>query len=135
LLPVAQTLTARCGFATVAGFAEERRGSMPDGFRVDLAALEDAAAGINMTLEDLGNARVDSLDGRSADYGHDHLASTVADFCDRWEIGVEHLATDGREVAQRLSQSVQDYRRVDTAAKDRMNGIRQRSTGPDPAAR
>ena len=108
---------------------------MADGFRVDLAALEDAAAGINMTLEDLGSARVDSIDGRSADYGHDDLANTIADFCDRWEIGVEHLATDGQEVAQRLSQSVQDYRKVDTGVKDRMNGILQRSTGPDPAAR
>jgi hypothetical protein len=107
---------------------------MSDGFRVDLAALEDAAAGINMTLEDLGRARVDSLDGRSADYGNDHLADTVADFCDRWEIGVEHLATDGREVAQRLSQNVQDYRKVDASAKDRMHGILQRPTGPDPAA-
>jgi len=107
---------------------------MPDGFRVDLAALEDAAAGINMTLEDLGRARVDSLDGRSVDYGHEHLAATIADFCDRWEIGIEHLATDGQEVAQRLSQSVQDYRKVDTVVRDRMNGILQSSTGPDPAA-
>jgi hypothetical protein len=105
-----------------------------DGFRVDLPALEDAAAGINMTLEDLGRARVDSLDGRSAGYGHDQLADTVADFCDRWEIGVEHLATDGQEVAQRLSQSVQDYRKVDDAAKDRLTGILQSSSGPDPAA-
>jgi hypothetical protein len=107
---------------------------MSDGFRVDLGALEDAAAGINMTLEDLGRARVDSLDGRSADYGHDHLADTVADFCDRWEIGVEHLATDGQEVAQRLSQNVQDYRKVDTATAGRMNGLLQRPAGPDPGA-
>lgn len=107
---------------------------MSDGFRVDFGALADAAAGINMTLEDLGRLRVDSLDGRSDAYGHEHLADTVADFCERWEIGVEHLATDGREVAQRLSQSVQDYRKVDTATANRMNGILQSPTGPDPAA-
>jgi hypothetical protein len=81
-----------------------------------------------------GRARVDTLDGRSADYGHDHLADTVADFCDRWEIGVEHLATDGQEVAQRLSQNVQDYRKVDTATAGRMNGLLQRPAGPDPGA-
>jgi hypothetical protein len=61
---------------------------MSDGFRVDIRALEDAAAGINMTLEDLGRSRVDTLDGRSDVYGHEHLADTVADFCDRWEIGI-----------------------------------------------
>ena len=106
---------------------------MSGGFRVDLGALEDAAAGINMTLEAVGKARIDTVDGQKADYGHDHLADTIADFCDRWEIGVEHLANDGRQVAQRLSQSVQDYRKVDAAAKGRMNEILQRPTGPDPA--
>jgi hypothetical protein len=105
-----------------------------DGFRVDLGALEDAAAGINTTLNDLKAARVDGLDGRSADYGHGDLADTVADFCDRWELGVEHLATDGQEVATRLSQSVQDYLEVDKSAKGRMDGILQRLSGPDPAA-
>jgi hypothetical protein len=108
---------------------------MSDGFRVDLAALEKASAGINMTLEDLTLAKIDGLDGQSSAYGHDHLSSTVADFCERWEIGVEHLAVDGQEVAERLSQSAQDYRKADTAAADRLNGILQRTTGPDPAAR
>jgi hypothetical protein len=107
---------------------------MSDGFRVDLPALEQASAGINMTLEDLTLAKVDTLDGTSSVYGHDDLASAVADFCDRWEIGVEHLATDGQEVAERLSQSVQDYRKADTAAAGRFNGILQSVTGPDPAA-
>jgi hypothetical protein len=107
---------------------------MSDGFRVDLGALEDAATGINTTLNDLKAAKIDGLDGRQADYGHGHLADTVADFCDRWELGVEHLATDGQEVAARLSHSVQDYLAVDKAAKGRMDGIFQRLSGPDPAA-
>lgn len=107
---------------------------MSDGFRVDLAALADAAAGINMTLENLGRSGVDSLDGRPEIYGHERLAATIAEFCDRWQIGIEHLARDGQEVSQRLSQSVQDYRRVDTTAVNRMNGILHEPTGPDPAA-
>ena len=77
---------------------------------------------------------IDDLDGRKADYGHDKLAETIADFCDRWELGVEHLATDGQEVASRLSHSVQAYLKVDQAAKGRMDGIFARPTGPDPAA-
>ena len=37
---------------------------MSDGFRVDLGALEDAATGINQTLNDLKAKRIDDLDGR-----------------------------------------------------------------------
>jgi hypothetical protein len=106
-----------------------------DGFRVDLGGLERAAEGVNETLAGLKAARVDALDGDAADFGHDHLAETVKDFCDRWEIGVEHIATDGREVAQRLNDSVKAYLAADKAAKGRMDGIYQSATGPDPAAK
>jgi hypothetical protein len=107
---------------------------MADVFQVDLGALEDAAEGINTTLNQVRAAKVEQIDGNRAAYGHDHLADMVADFCDRWEIGVEHLATDGHEVALRLSHSVQAYLHADTAAKGRMDGIYGRSSGPDPAA-
>jgi hypothetical protein len=105
-----------------------------NGFRVDLGALEDAATGVNQTLNDLAAKKIDQLDGRKAAYGHQRLADTIADFCDRWELGVEHLATDGQEIASRLSHSVQSYLEVDRAAKGRMDGTLQRPTGPDPAA-
>jgi hypothetical protein len=107
---------------------------MADGFSVDLGALESASSGIDDTLTDLKKVRVDSLDGSASDYGHDQLAGTVKDFCDRWEIGVEHLAADGREIADRLRQSVQDYLAVDKAAKGHLDGIFKNATGPDPAA-
>jgi len=104
-----------------------------DGFLVDLGALENAVAGVNDTLAALAAAPVDSLDGTAADYGHDRLAETVEDFCDRWAIGADHLATDAREVAQRLNDSLAAYLAADTAAKGRMDGIYQSPTGPDPA--
>jgi hypothetical protein len=107
---------------------------MTDGFHVDLGALEEAAIGINTTLNDLKARRTDDLDGRAADYGHDRLADTITGFCDRWELGVEHLATDGQEIAGRLSHSVQAYLKADRNAKGRMDGILERRTGPDPAA-
>ena len=103
-----------------------------DGFRVDLGALEDAAAGINSTLYRLQNKKVSDVDGRHEGYGHGHLADVVSDFCDRWEIGVEHLAKDGQAIADQLSKSVQAYLRMDTAAKGRMDGILERVTGEDP---
>jgi len=102
-------------------------------------ALEDAAIGINTTLNELKAKRIDDLDGRKADYGHDKLAETIADFCDRWELGVEHLATDGQEVATRLSQSVQAYLKVVVAPGPRL-GADRRGPGavcrrPGPTAR
>ncbi len=107
---------------------------MSDGFRVDLGALESAAAGVNETLADLKAARVDSLDASAGAFGHSRLAGTVKDFCDRWEIGIEHLATDGQEIMQRLNDSLEAYLVADKAAKGRMDGIYQSPTGPDPAA-
>ncbi|WP_051809486.1 hypothetical protein [Actinoplanes subtropicus] len=76
---------------------------MSDGFRVDLGPLENAAAGVNETLADLKAARVDGIDGEPGAYGHGHLADVVKDFCDRWEIGIEHLATDGHLGGRRCS--------------------------------
>jgi hypothetical protein len=109
--------------------------AVSDGFRIDLGALESAAAGVDETLADLKAARVDSLDGNAADYGHNRLAKTVEDFCDRWEIGVEHLATDGQEIVQRLNDSLSAYLAADQAAKGRMDGIYSSASGPDPAAK
>lgn len=105
---------------------------MADGFRVDLSALEDAAAGVNRTLAELKAHKVSDLAGSKDEYGHDDLAETVADFCTRWELGVENLAKDAQQVATRLSQSVQAYLQVDQAAQGMFDGILQRTTGEDP---
>ena len=107
---------------------------MTDGFSVDLGALEDAATGVNFTINALRKTKVDQLAGPAGDYGHDHLARTVTDFGDRWEIDVEHLAQDGMEIARRLTDSVRDYLAADEAAEGRMDGFFSQPTGPDPAA-
>jgi hypothetical protein len=107
---------------------------MADGYHVELPALEDAAAGINETLSELKAHRVSDLDADPATFGHDGLASTLTDFGDRWELGVEHLATDAQQVSARLSQCVQAYLMADRTAADNMSAILN-GTGPDPAAR
>jgi hypothetical protein len=107
---------------------------MTDGFSVDLGALEEAATGVNFTINAIRKTKVDKLAGQADDYGHDHLAKTVKDFCDRWEIGVEHLVKDGMEIAQRLTDSVRAYVTADEAAKGRMDGVYAKPTGPDPGA-
>lgn len=103
-----------------------------EGFRVDLGALESAAKGVNTTLHELKAKKVSDIDGKAEDYGHDALAATLADFCDRWETGVEHLSKDAQEIASRLSLSVQHYLRVDDSLKGHLDGILQRPTGEDP---
>lgn len=105
---------------------------MSEGFRVDLGALEKAAEGVNATLYDLNTKKVSDLDDHSGDLGHDGLAETITDFCDRWELGIEHLAKDGQEVASRLSRSVQNYLHLDNALKGHMDGLLERHTGGDP---
>jgi hypothetical protein len=104
------------------------------GFRVDLGALESAAEGIDTVLYDLQSRRVSDLKPAGDDVGHGPLADLLADFCDRWELGVENLAKDGQAIAVRLSQAVANYLKVDTAAAGRLDGILQAGDGPDPAA-
>jgi len=104
------------------------------GFLVDLFSLQQAADGVNGTLDEVGQQNVSAIKCGKSAMGHDHLADTVSDFCDRWQLGVDHLAKDGREIADRLSLSVTVYRRVEQGIRDHINGILQQSTGSDPAA-
>jgi hypothetical protein len=102
---------------------------MTDGFAVDLTALVQASANVDTVLRNLGQQSVNDLNpGRDA-IGHDRLTDRFGDFCARWDIGIMHLVTDGRAVADRLRASAQAYERVDHAVAGRFAG-----TGPDPAA-
>lgn len=67
---------------------------MADGFRVDVTALQKAAVGVADTIEAVSSHKASDIDCDKSAFGHDHLA-TVSDFCDQWQIGVEHLANDG----------------------------------------
>jgi hypothetical protein len=88
-----------------------------DEFYVDLEALEKAASGINTTLDAMATKKVSDVDSPRESFGHDELASAVEDFCDRWNIGVENLATDGSEVADRLNQCVKRYQAAEFATR------------------
>ena len=86
-------------------------------FYVDLEALEDAASGINRTLDAMATKKVSDVDAAAEAFGHDELASAVADFCDRWNIGVENLAADGAEVSDRLNRCVKRYQSAEIATQ------------------
>lgn len=108
---------------------------MPDGFRVDLPALKKAAEGVNSTIGAMAKKRVRDIDCPADGFGHDRLAATVAEFCDRWDMGVENLTEDAKEIAGRLAHCVQVYRQTDEAARAHFEGITQRSSGDDPAGK
>jgi hypothetical protein len=98
------------------------------GFRVDLSALTAASQGIDGVLYDIGNNKVSDIEVDPPTVGHDRLASSISDFCDRWNLGVNNLAKDGQAVADRLNSSVEAYDRTEKAITGVFSG-----TGNDPA--
>lgn len=106
---------------------------MGQGFRVDLGALERAASGVTNTLDQVSAHRVGEGTAGQADYGHSRLAGTVADFCDRWQLGVTNLAKDGQEIVTRLNACVASYERVEESLHGEFSGILGSTSGPDPA--
>ncbi len=101
---------------------------MVTGFRVDLGALTSASQGIDGVLYDVANNRVGGIKVDTSVAGHERLAESVAEFCDRWDRGVGNLAEDGRAVADRLRASVAAYVEVEHATAGVFD-----SPGPDPA--
>lgn len=106
---------------------------MADGVSVDLGALRNAAEGVTDTLNALATRKVSDIDAPRNAFGHDSLADAVIDFCDRWNIGVSHLANDAAEVANRLNHCVLAYEHADRTAHQSLDGI-LRLLGSDPAA-
>lgn len=106
---------------------------MSDGFRVDVGALRHASDGIDGVLQDVRAENVTAIDPGVTAFGHTRLASSLAGFCDRWQLGVDNLATDGQEIAGRLRVSMNAYEQFERAAKQRLDSILQ-GTGPDPGA-
>ncbi len=96
--------------------------------------MERASEGVNSVLLDLQNEKISDIGGKGADYGHDGLAGVVSDFSSRWELGVENLAKDAREIASRLSLSAQAYGQVEGALAGHIAETLQRARGVDPAA-
>lgn len=92
-------------------------------FTVDLAALVDAATGVNSTIDMIEQHKVEDIDPPKAAFGHDRLATAVIGFCDRWQHGVGCLARDGREVANRLTTSVNTYTGVEQTATDAVKSL------------
>jgi hypothetical protein len=102
-----------------------------DGYMVDFRALQDAAAGVNGVLDDVSAHPVDGIPHDASAVGHEALAATLSDFLDRWQRGVSNLASDGRQIAERLTANVNAY----TEVEERVSGLFTailRGAGADP---
>ncbi|OLF05098.1 hypothetical protein BLA60_37600 [Actinophytocola xinjiangensis] len=93
-----------------------------DGFTVDVEALTAAGQGITDLMGKLDQKKVQDIDCDSGAVGHDRLAGSLENFCDRWQIGVENLLSDGAQIAQRLLDSASEYSRRDDEAAAAMGG-------------
>lgn len=110
---------------------------MADGFHVDLGALEEAASGVNGTLDEASQRRVSDIPHSSSAAGNSDLAGSVSNFLDRWQRGVDNLVSDGREIATRLKENADVYRAVEQHTCDQIKLIHGQLTGngPDPGVR
>jgi hypothetical protein len=98
---------------------------------VDLRALQDAAAGVNGVLDDVTAQPVSGIPHDSSAVGHEALAATLSDFLDRWQRGVSNLASDGQQIAARLTANVTAYTTVEEHVSGQFTAI-LRGTGADP---
>ncbi|MDQ6875321.1 MAG: hypothetical protein M3042_09715 [Actinomycetota bacterium] len=106
---------------------------MARGFRVDLSALQQAAVGVSGVIDEVDQQALHGIQTGPAVIGHDRLSGTLADFCGRWQRGVDHLATDGRAIADGLTRCAVAYKEADRRGVDRLGGTVERSTVPGSA--
>jgi hypothetical protein len=104
-----------------------------DGFAVDVAALERAAAGIDDVLDEIAVRDISGLRCDESVAGDGDLAGALAVFCSAWQRGVGSLIKDGREMAARLAVCAATYRTAEQETRDTIVGGVVR--GPAPAAR
>ncbi|MGH3973076.1 MAG: hypothetical protein ACRDS9_07100 [Pseudonocardiaceae bacterium] len=103
---------------------------MPNGFDVQLAALDQAAQAISQTMRDMESCAVEDIAGDAGQYGHDGLHDAFEHFCDRWQYGVEVLIEDGDKIVRALNASMDTYINTDGAVEQSMRSV---GTGADPA--
>lgn len=107
---------------------------MAAGFRVNLEALDEAADGVNGTIEVFSRQQVSDIPFQASAVGHPELAGSLSDFLSGWERGVQNLVVDAESVARRLAASAADYAQADKNVQHAANTIFQ-GDGADPGLR
>jgi hypothetical protein len=109
---------------------------MSYGYYVDLSAMHSTIEGIQQTLDALSVSAVRDIDPPTEAFGHEGLGDAVAEFCERWDIGVGHLAGDAAEVGDRLRVTAATYEQADDLSLRAIapSGTAVQGGGVDPAA-
>lgn len=121
------TLLPRWGSVLLKGEVE----TVPEGFNVDLQALDRAAEAIAQTMHDMQSREVGDICGDEQQYGHSGLHAAFEHFCSRWQYGVEVLIEDGDTMTQVLNKVVDTYVAADQSSAQSLRSMGQCS---DPAA-
>ena len=92
-------------------------------FEVDLQALATAAQGMADTVQLLKDKDVEDLVPTEGMLGSAVVWDAVAEFKDRWELGLNNLVGDVEEMAGRLGQVATNYAQFDVDGRDRATGL------------
>ncbi len=103
------------------------------GFTIDLTALSDTTQAILDVMDHMATRRVSELAPEPSTVGHEQLHRTFADFCRRWDVGVDNLQRDVATLADRLAECLGTYAATDEARAAGFRGVIERPTGSDPA--
>jgi hypothetical protein len=90
------------------------------GFHVDVAKVAEAAKGIAATIGDQHQFELRKLPGDPGQYGDAHLHDALAEYCDRWNDGLDILIGDAKAISDSLFRVAQAYQASDQGAATRL---------------
>ncbi|WP_245617364.1 hypothetical protein [Amycolatopsis taiwanensis] len=85
------------------------------GWHADVDKIDEAANGIQQSVQDQDNFELRGLCGEPELYGHTPLHDALMDFSVRWSDGLDTLTGDAREIGDALSRVSKAYRAVNEA--------------------
>jgi hypothetical protein len=84
------------------------------GFHVDVSVLDEVAKGVRESVADqTATALNDVIEATAC--GHTRLDAAIANFCVRWNGGIDVLTVDASAIADGLGHAASLYRQVDAA--------------------
>jgi hypothetical protein len=92
------------------------------GFHVDLDRVDEAATGIQQSVDDQDNFELRGLCGDAGLYGHSALHDALMDLCVSWSGGLDVLTEDAGAIGDALSRVAQAYRAVDADTVKTLGG-------------